>query len=256
MTRHASRPQRGFTVTELVVVIAIIVVLAAILFPVFANVRRNARKVQCLANLHMIGVAMGMYLRDHASYFPNWCPTHPDPGSAPTPKDAPGTGIKTWDMILGDYMEAWKQHVVCPDNPMPTGVLGPASTRETARSYALARQTQRPTGTNFFGGYQPLIVNPSETVMIFEKGANLPGAWGDALGENVNQSHNTFGQPGYTDVPFHFGGKNILFVDGNVKWFVKGTGPYAWDPAGDGSRLGACEKWGIPTEGGDWPPLK
>lgn len=265
MTRSASRAPRGFTLTEMLVVIAIIVVLAAILFPVLSRVQRNARKVQCIANLHALGVAMGMYTSDHNNYFPNWCASHPNPMSPPTPKNAPGTGIVTWDMMVADYLKDvkdWKQMVVCPDWPREmSGVMGPGATAEKCRSYALARQTQRPSGVNFYGGYKAMIPNPAKTVMIFEKGANLPGSWGDALGENVYQSHGTKADPasGYTEQPFHFEGKNILFVDGNVKWFLKGTGPYAWNPAGS-NGAGACERWGVenkttPALGGDWPPL-
>ncbi|NLO73735.1 MAG: type II secretion system protein [candidate division WS1 bacterium] len=254
MIRSMRRPS-GFTVLELLVAIGIIVVLSAILLPVLAAARNNARKVECISHLHNIGRAMGLYISDHYGYFPPWCSTHPDPNAAPTPKNAPDPAIRTWDMCMSDYLEKWEEVMRCPNNPLPQAVMGPGSSRELARAYALARQTQRPRGVNFYGGYKALIPNPSETVMIFEKGANLPGSWGDALGENVYQSHNSKGQPGYSELPFHSGGKNILYVDGNVKWHVADTGPFAWDPKGDGSRKGACELWGVaPT--GDWPPLR
>ena len=41
----------GFTLIELLVVIAIIAILAAILFPVFAQVRENSRRASCQSNL-------------------------------------------------------------------------------------------------------------------------------------------------------------------------------------------------------------
>lgn len=41
----------AFTLIELLVVTAIIAILAAILFPVFARARENARKISCLSNV-------------------------------------------------------------------------------------------------------------------------------------------------------------------------------------------------------------
>jgi prepilin-type N-terminal cleavage/methylation domain-containing protein/prepilin-type processing-associated H-X9-DG protein len=59
------RRRYGFTLIELLVVIAIIGILAAMLFPVFARAREAARKVQCLANVKNIAIAIQMYLTDY-----------------------------------------------------------------------------------------------------------------------------------------------------------------------------------------------
>ena len=57
--------KRGFTLIELLVVIAIIAILAAILFPVFAQVRENARRASCQSNLKQLGTALIMYSGDY-----------------------------------------------------------------------------------------------------------------------------------------------------------------------------------------------
>ena len=44
--------------------LAIIGILAAILFPVFSRVRKQARRTACVSNLHQIGLAMAMYRQD------------------------------------------------------------------------------------------------------------------------------------------------------------------------------------------------
>src|SRR6266516_783159 len=59
------RQQCGFTLIELLVVIAIIAILAAILFPVFAQVRQKARLTSCLSNLKQLGSALSMYVQDY-----------------------------------------------------------------------------------------------------------------------------------------------------------------------------------------------
>lgn len=55
----------GFTLIELLVVISIIAILAAILFPVFARARENARRVSCQSNLKQIGIGIAQYTQDY-----------------------------------------------------------------------------------------------------------------------------------------------------------------------------------------------
>src|ERR1051325_2283873 len=51
-------------------VIAIIAILAAILFPVFAKAREKARQAGCLSNLKQLGSAVMMYMQDYDEQFP------------------------------------------------------------------------------------------------------------------------------------------------------------------------------------------
>ncbi|HLK58604.1 MAG TPA: DUF1559 domain-containing protein [Chthonomonadaceae bacterium] len=60
----------GFTLIEPLVVIAIIAILAAILFPVFAQARMAARKTVCMSNMKQIATAIRMYSDDYDGYFP------------------------------------------------------------------------------------------------------------------------------------------------------------------------------------------
>lgn len=62
--------RKGFTLIELLVVIAIIAILAAILLPVFARVRENARRSTCQSNMKQIGNAFLMYCQDYDELTP------------------------------------------------------------------------------------------------------------------------------------------------------------------------------------------
>ena len=61
---------RGFTLIEILVVLAIISALAAILFPTFAAVRENARRTSCLSNLRQLGLAVHAYAQDNDDRLP------------------------------------------------------------------------------------------------------------------------------------------------------------------------------------------
>lgn len=55
----------AFTLVELLVVVAVIAILAAILFPVFAQARETARQTACLSNLRQLGTALALYRSDY-----------------------------------------------------------------------------------------------------------------------------------------------------------------------------------------------
>jgi prepilin-type N-terminal cleavage/methylation domain-containing protein/prepilin-type processing-associated H-X9-DG protein len=59
--RLSSAARRGFTLLELLVVVSIIAVLAAMLFPAIQRLRETANRIKCVNNLHQIGLAMGSH---------------------------------------------------------------------------------------------------------------------------------------------------------------------------------------------------
>jgi prepilin-type N-terminal cleavage/methylation domain-containing protein/prepilin-type processing-associated H-X9-DG protein len=57
--------RKGFTLIELLVVLGIIALLAALIFPVFAQAREKARQATCTNNLRQIGMGVMQYMHDY-----------------------------------------------------------------------------------------------------------------------------------------------------------------------------------------------
>ena len=64
----APSPRRGFTLIEILVVIGIILLLAALLFPAFQGAQERAQQASCLSNLQQIYLAARLYKDDEREY--------------------------------------------------------------------------------------------------------------------------------------------------------------------------------------------
>lgn len=65
MMKLAKKNRRGFTLIELMIVIAIIGILAAIAIPNFSKARRQARLKACISNMRTMEGAVEMYMMDN-----------------------------------------------------------------------------------------------------------------------------------------------------------------------------------------------
>jgi prepilin-type N-terminal cleavage/methylation domain-containing protein len=67
------RPDRGFTLVELLVVISIIAMLIALLLPAIGRSREVARRSLCSSNERQIAIAIQMYADSNKSWmFAHW----------------------------------------------------------------------------------------------------------------------------------------------------------------------------------------
>lgn len=78
--------RNGFTLVELLVVLAVLAVLAGILFPVLARARASARTTVCVSNLRQLGAAFALYAQDYDERLPDF---HTDLASAASAADLP-----------------------------------------------------------------------------------------------------------------------------------------------------------------------
>jgi len=232
------KKSKGFTLIELLVTIAIIAILAAILFPVFARAREQARKAACMSNLKQIGLAIIQYTQDFDEKYPI---------------ANNGSGL-TWYAVLQPYVKSY-QVFTCPTAGQIN--LPNTSNRQYSGGYGwnISGTQTFANIANGFGysntnwgtpnGNGPLslatVPEPAETIIVADPASNgyKNNAY-FAVGYSTGNSYTPvlhggqvgpFTGDGTLSAVAAGGGGNYLFADGHVK-FVQASQAYCsnmWD---------------------------
>lgn len=234
------RPSKwAFTLIELLIVIAIIAILAAILFPVFAAAREKARQAQCASNLKQIGIAFAQYAQDYDETYPITF----DFTNNTVAK------LSTWDVEINAYLKvpvgygAMSTVFSCPDDNVartPANAVGrsyamPLAYNPKSASYITNGVPGPPIDPTHYwlsrsGRALSTLPAPATTLLLAEFPYSL-NEFGNGSGDTVNcavgNASGVCGVANYysqdTDssrrgVPYHNRGWDYLFCDSHVKW--------------------------------------
>lgn len=214
MIRSAkSSTARGFTLVELLVVIAMIVTLSALVFVGTQNAMVAAKQTKCAGNLRNLGVAFHLYALDHDGLFPETSHT----------MDLD----QTWIYALENYLGTFDETRICPADPK-----GPERLKAKGTSYVLNSYIFVPEVGPFGDVVGPQLnrysnlPEPSQTLMAFicSDGTGV----GPGNDHTHSQQWRSWGAVCRDISPDRFGGgkadhtkgrSNYLYVDGRVESF-------------------------------------
>ena len=208
--RRQSSIQAAFTLTELLIVLAVLALLVAVRLPALCRTDAPVKLIQCLSNCRQMGLATTLYRNDYLDAFPYGNRVNGSGTGANSVVDPTG-----WPMQLLRYMGGYK-------NVQPPVYVCP-SEKGTAVGWAfqLHYQANRQLVSDIDSTAQPIrcaqVRNPAIYWLFMEKGpsdfANLrPGG----LANPILAAWNT--PPGYHQLSRHSGGMTATAADGHGEW--------------------------------------
>lgn len=115
----------AFTLLEVLIVVAIMAVVAALALPTMEGFRKRSRNVECIQNLRKLGMGISLFINDHNGRFP---PTFEEQTPRPTfGNDVPAFGPTWAEFIVARYLDKDKTVLRCPSRPStwaPKGYVG------------------------------------------------------------------------------------------------------------------------------------
>ena len=236
----ASRTRRGFTLVELLVVIAVIALLVALLLPALQRARDAATTAVCASNMRQVATLFNVYASDFRGHFP---PTDRHRDSNPDALNpswqpyrmahalGPYLGHDAWDdqgmtsphsFTTSDKQVLHRSVLVCPvyAGRLRPQDLGPTKLGTAESRYVGVNKGQTTLGPGMYtDGYprQPLKTTSAPSLRV-----HLADSYdGTNLGERSNLLADANPVPFVYrrfDVSRHLGftGANALYLDGHV----------------------------------------
>jgi prepilin-type N-terminal cleavage/methylation domain-containing protein/prepilin-type processing-associated H-X9-DG protein len=191
----------GFTMVELLIVVAIVALLMSLLLPVCAAVLATARQASCLTNLRSLATAVRLYTGDHRGMYPRaWT-----------------SDTCRWMDLLAPYVDKKAEVYCCPSDdvrvPLPWD-------HQITMSYGINCFRFKDDAHCFWYGVSTVAVKrPAETILLADC---TPGKYYVGGGNRFREP-----VPG-VDYRHTDGSFNAVFCDGHAET-LKETTQEDWD---------------------------
>jgi len=204
--RHS---REGFTLLELLIAVAIIAVLAAMLFAGLGIARSFSRSAICVGNLRLLGSGFGAYATDHDGHFPDYL-----------------LGSTYWPQEIAAYVP--RKAFFCPEAVEREGIQETFKTINTDKVWkdTITRVSYgynaRGLSPHYGSGYTPpspyrkvtaaTIERLASVIVLADAGrlnANKTDGWGFYY---MEMPYLQYSLP----LPRHRGKANVLWADGHV----------------------------------------
>lgn len=212
LARRPGGAVRGFSLIELLVVLAVTVILTSLLFPAFRGVHESARRLSCASNMRQIGAALILYGIDHAEHLPS--SRFGSAGTLLSPQEMMAANIGPGSELLPQGSQADWDGIGWLVSPLTGQYLDSCSCLYCASHH----------GEHTFERYAPAFEKPDGTRIYTNyhyAGDRAIGAGDDAIVLMTNGHEQVLLSDGLrTKQDFnHSIGSNVLHGDCAVTWF-------------------------------------
>lgn len=200
--------QRGFSLVELLTVIAVIAILGAIVIPVISGMRQAAEQTTSASNMRQLGLAIHLYANDNHGKMPR--STHDE-----------ALVERTWVHTLAPYLEDVDDVRICPADPRAEERLEADATSYLLNEFLVVAEKRFDYSTGqmeVVSDFTNLrnLPDPARTAMVFV------GAESMAVGATADHTHSrgwtTWGAVLSDIDPDRHGNRaNYLFADNHIE---------------------------------------
>jgi len=210
------KSEAGFTLVELLIVIAIIAVLAAILLPILAHARERANQTKCMSNLRNLAIALNEYADDNHGRYPGVAENVVGGLSWPNGRTDDGIWATRIDGYLGGAPEIWacpsadlvgiqfREEMASAETGIPYGINNSLSMKRASDNAVIGRPTSAPK-------------SPRTTVILIENDGYDAGG---LSGGEPTPARRHLGQANFF---------NVVYCDSNAECIEETRYPEDWD---------------------------
>lgn len=228
--KHRAFPP-GFTLVELLCVVAIIGILAAIVLTSLGHLRESAKRSRCSSNMRQVAISMLMYTNDNDGWFP-WVVGR---------NTTPAGENRTWAQALIDHdLLPRGEALACPSDQVTIEGENARTPPRVPLSYQPVNPALVPNQNVNLRRKLHSIDRPAHVYMLTEwHGREDPaapgGAWTHHIGEGGSAAADLISNEArslLTTRHDNQGSRNFAFMDGHVEYRDRENAltSYAWGP--------------------------